>query len=1005
MSHQEFAVIWATLQGRLDINNLVQELVGRYQLEIGKSGNVRERLHKIAFQHVVTLRIIFDLQRTYLQSSKPSPETKSCLLDTEILFNVLSHLLDVKSTIFDTNDGTLPPEDARHSYIGQTLLSGLRALLLRNKRLSQEEYDLFNTKIEETWGGDDLEDVDHFIVNQLCRGILAELNTTSPAFKGSEPACGTVLLPDFHRGLYPIEERNNAVVDAVRRTMGPTQSLTDWFHNALVLYDTFWATNAATIQFCLNAQVRRESGRWSFAEEALLATNSNHILTPHLAMLDHLYQDSPKDTSPGTVEWAREQIKSLVCLSICTPCFKHECKCMSDNPSSLQDLWLRRGGTQTLTNIDQYIPRNHTLEMKDILMQIRVDLESRNAMVPDLNRELRLIYERILNDTQEWCPGSATSKLEESRDGHCIDDVYILSCSELHTVPAGELLFSKESPDAEKKQEILPAFIPRASCSQCIWHSDKLSARRIEPLSEISKYIEERLELHSKTVSVEGDIFAKVPHTQPLRLNLKQTLSLKSGGDRRQAHIYEPGDSSSHRLRMGGYSESSQSTTPPNSANTTGSALWPSELQTPTSATFSLDSDITDQDLSYFPLPPSHPPRSAPIPVEYSTLPEVAEVPEPKKVLPTPSILSDGSSLTPTESQRKLDRRPKWPFFKSSRYILFPASSAPSTAFYTSGRSLILWNDCGVGAYDLHSVPALSFSKITTGDILQAAGGTRKAAVVSRDGAAIMVRVFVENVSDPAHEFEVEQVPVKLAISNNDHYVAIKFENYVRILDTLSGTTFHHKLAAQTGRSGANDHLIAFSTDNLSFIASTRHEPEKVVSYFCECQSPANGRTVESSAPYGLVGDYGLSSVVYSNQSALLTTYTEKGYPAQLTLSPHKPSSRLLRDKHQQLGSRIHRAALCSTGQNLAMINDRNEIFWLTDPFRLPGKQDPYRIGTVKRAKSVKREVEIALPREDEVHIFWCEKGHGVLITMGKNGGKSKPTEVNLDMSQLFEQF
>ncbi|CAG8975001.1 hypothetical protein HYALB_00012133 [Hymenoscyphus albidus] len=892
MSHQEFAVIWATLQGRLDINNLVQELVGRYQLEIGKSGNARER--------------------TYLQSSNSSPETKSCLLDTEILFNVLSHLLDVKSTIFGTNDGALPLEDARHSYIGQTLLSGLRALLLRNKRLSQEDYELFNTKIEETWGGDDLEDVHHFIVYQLCRGILAELNTTSPAFRGSEPACGTVLLPDFHKGLYPIEERNNAVVDAVRRTMGPTQSLTDWFHNALVL---------------------RESGRWSFAEEALLATNSNHILTPHLAMLDHLYQDSPKDTSPGTVEWARQQIKSLVCLSICTPCFKHECKCMSDSPSSLQDLWLRRGGTQTLTNVDQYIPRNHTLEMKYILKQIRVDLDSRNAMFPDLNRELRLIYERILNDTKEWCPGSATSKMEESRDGHCIDDVYILSCSELHTVSAGELLFSRESPDAEKKQEKLPAFIPRTSCSQCIWYSDKLSARRIEPLSEISKYIEERLELHSKAVSIGGDIFAKVPHTQPLRLNLKQTLSLKSGGDRRQAHIYEPGDSSSHKL-----------------PNTTGSALRPSELQTPTFATFSSVSDITDEDLSYFPLPPSHPPRSTIVPVEYSTLPEVAEVPEPKKVLPTPSILSEGSSLTPTASQRKLDRRPKWPFFKSSRDLLFPASSAPSTAFYTSGRSLILWNDFGVGAYDLHS--------------------------------AIMVRVFVENVSDPAHEFEVEQVPVKLAVSNNDHYIAIKFENYVRILDTLNGTTFHHKLAAQTGQSGANDHLIAFSTDDLSFIASTRHEPEKVVSYLCECQSPANGKTVESSAPYGLVG-----------------------YPAQLTLSPHKPSSRLLRDKHQQVGSRRHQAALCSTGQNLAMINDRNEIFWMSDPFRLPGKQDPYRIGTVKRAKSVKREVEIALPRQDEVHIFWCERGHGVLITMEKNGGKSKPTEVNLDMSQLFEQF
>lgn len=113
-----------------------------------------------------------------------------------------------------------------------------------------------------------------------------------------------------------------------------------------------------------------------------------------------------------------------------------------------------------------------------------------------------------------------------------------------------------------------------------------------------------------------------------------------------------------------------------------------------------------------------------------------------------------------------------------------------------------------------------------------------------------MIKVYIDGVVSPAHEIEVEQVPVKLAVSNNDHYVAVKFENYVRVLDTLNGRTFHHKLATQTGRSGPNDHLITFSTDCLSFIASTRHEPEKVVSYFCECQSPANGKTVDSSAPY-----------------------------------------------------------------------------------------------------------------------------------------------------------
>jgi hypothetical protein len=118
------------------------------------------------------------------------------------------------------------------------------------------------------------------------------------------------------------------------------------------------------------------------------------------------------------------------------------------------------------------------------------------------------------------------------------------------------------------------------------------------------------------------------------------------------------------------------------------------------------------------------------------------------------------------------------------------------------------------------------------------------------NGKAIMLRIYEDASSAQLHEMEIEQVPVKLAVSANDHYVGLKFGTYVRILDVLSGSLFHHKLPSQTGRCGANDHLLSFSTDCLSFIASTRSEPEKVISYYCECQSPANGNFVESSAPY-----------------------------------------------------------------------------------------------------------------------------------------------------------
>lgn len=120
-----------------------------------------------------------------------------------------------------------------------------------------------------------------------------------------------------------------------------------------------------------------------------------------------------------------------------------------------------------------------------------------------------------------------------------------------------------------------------------------------------------------------------------------------------------------------------------------------------------------------------------------------------------------------------------------------------------------------------------------------------------------------------------------------------------------------------------------------------------------------------------------------------------------LSLSETRPSVRPLRDKGQHVGSRVHRAVLCPTGENLVLMNDRNEIFWISTPFGR--EQAPMRVASIKRARSVRREVEMAIPGRDEVHVFWIEKGKGVLVTVGRNGGRSKPAELNVNIEQLLE--
>lgn len=89
-----------------------------------------------------------------------------------------------------------------------------------------------------------------------------------------------------------------------------------------------------------------------------------------------------------------------------------------------------------------------------------------------------------------------------------------------------------------------------------------------------------------------------------------------------------------------------------------------------------------------------------------------------------------------------------------------------------------------------------------------------------------------------------------MAVSRNDRYIALKFSRYVQIFDTTGGGSFRHDLPHQNSRSGLNNHLVAFSDNSLSFIASTRYEPEKVVSYWSECTQPSMTNIVESTAPF-----------------------------------------------------------------------------------------------------------------------------------------------------------
>ena len=174
MSHQHWAAVWSSLQLRPDIDHILRELIGRHALDASLCGTDAQRLRTVSFQYVVSLKAIFDLQRTYLQSSNPKFESRSALLQHDLLFLAIMHLLGVKAESFSYRRD-LPDHRKYCSFLAQVLLSGLRTLLLQRQCLSPDEHRMLLNRFDEVWKDEQLDSVDHFVIKWLCRQIIQEL--------------------------------------------------------------------------------------------------------------------------------------------------------------------------------------------------------------------------------------------------------------------------------------------------------------------------------------------------------------------------------------------------------------------------------------------------------------------------------------------------------------------------------------------------------------------------------------------------------------------------------------------------------------------------------------------------------------------------------------------------------------------------------------------------------------------------------------------------------------
>jgi hypothetical protein len=352
MSHEDISSAWSVLSGRQDIDHIVRELIGNHYLNASFAQRDSSHLREAILSHVLTLKITFDLQRSYLQSSEPSKESTCSTLQPDSISTAVFHLLDVVLATCTSCPG-LAIEESFIRLTAQTTLSSLRVLLLLNKSFAAWEHDLLQSRFEEVYQRGHWHDSSQALILSICRHIIQALASPTQYRKYTVPACGAASLPDFFTGLvscfdsksrtylsdrhqYVFQGHSRSAVDASLSNPGVSLHSANWFHDCLVLYDLQWSTTAALIQLCAARRRRQETKTgWSEVDQARELSDFRLVLATRFQLQQQILYAVGMRT---TAHWTAEQLRTLLCQDLCAACAEDRCQCFQGDWSVIEDL-------------------------------------------------------------------------------------------------------------------------------------------------------------------------------------------------------------------------------------------------------------------------------------------------------------------------------------------------------------------------------------------------------------------------------------------------------------------------------------------------------------------------------------------------------------------------------------------------------------------------------------------------------------------------------------------
>lgn len=214
MSHQLVAAVWDLLEGRHDVANILREVVGQHVTDLAMLQLQEDLIAHIEplMRIVAWIKTIFDLQRSYLQATTGAdelhPYLAACLIPSDLVFSTLMYLIQVKSRLFPSGTMTIREFSKHRYFIAQTLLSGLRLLLLRNECLSAEKKHNMERAINSVWQHPRLSPVEQFVVSELIPEAIDALRSSEPPGSHyASPDQHSSSIPTFTAGLVSLETR------------------------------------------------------------------------------------------------------------------------------------------------------------------------------------------------------------------------------------------------------------------------------------------------------------------------------------------------------------------------------------------------------------------------------------------------------------------------------------------------------------------------------------------------------------------------------------------------------------------------------------------------------------------------------------------------------------------------------------------------------------------------------------------------------------------------------